>query len=359
MTSDIYQDLAEHLKVLPLGFPSAPSGVEMKILRKLFSPEEAAIASQMRLEHESPGQIAERVGGQAKELGEVLERMLSKGLVDGKGPRGNREYRAETYLNIHGDLPPSRIDKEYVELFEQYLAEIFAEELGKTGPPHIRAFPAERTIPGGHEVLAFEQVSIMVAEAKRYVISDCPCCKKMKVVGRDCKRRAHRCISLYRDDFGPEIRIDYREGKRATREEVINLLRTVEDEGFVHTGSNIQNGHSHICNCCPDCCPFLRSVRLNKAPYIITPSNYVAKIDAESCTGCGVCAEERCPVGAIESIGEGYKVKPERCLGCGACVLACPSGALSLEHKEGSEIYMPPADSFQWIFHRRLREQTS
>ncbi|MBI4831165.1 MAG: 4Fe-4S binding protein [Candidatus Lindowbacteria bacterium] len=357
MSSDIYQELAEHLKVLPLGFPAAPSGVEMKILRKLFTPEEAEIASRMTLEHESPGQLAERAGRQAEELGEVLERMLSKGLVDGKGPRGNRVYRAETYLNIHADLPPSRIGKEYVELFEQYLEEIFAEEMGKTGPPQIRAFPAKQVIPGDHEVLPFEQVSKMVADAKHYVISDCPCCKKMKAIGRDCKRRAHRCVSLYRDDFGPEIRIEYREGKRATRDEVISLLRTVEEEGFVHTGSNIQNGHSHICNCCPDCCPFLRSARLNKSPHIIAPSNYVATIDAESCNACGVCAEQRCPVHAIDLGDDGYKVNPKRCLGCGACVLGCPSGALSLEHKEESQISVPPADTLQWILHRRLREQ--
>lgn len=356
MTENSYQKLAEYLKMMPLGFPSAPSGVEMRILRKLFSPEEARIASGMKPAYESPAQIAEKLGTREEKLNEVLERMLSKGLVDGRGPRGNREYRVVPFLSIHGDLPLLQIDREYVEFFEQYLAEIFAEELGRSGPPYIRAFPAEQSLPSDHKVLTFEQVSEIVAKATHYVISDCPCCRKMKLLGRDCGRRVYRCISVYyEDDFCAEIRIEYRDGRKATREEVLNLLRMAEEEGFIHTGSNIQDGHAHICNCCPDCCPFLRMMRQNKSPYIVAPSNYVATIEPDSCVACGVCAEERCPVNAIEPGDENYKVKPECCIGCGVCALTCPSGALSLVQKEEQQIYAPPRNSFEWLIKRASR----
>jgi electron transport complex protein RnfB len=312
----------------------------------------------MKLNHERPEQIAERMGVQAEEVNQVLEAMLSKGLIDARGPREQREYRAQPFVNTHGDLSLSNIDREYVELFEQYLAEIFAEELGKTGPANIRAFPAQQALSAEHAVLTFEQVSEIVAEATHYVISDCPCCRKAKLLGRDCKRRVHRCVSLYyEDDSSAEIRIEYREGKRATQEEVLALLQELEMEGFIHTGHNIQHGHPHICNCCPDCCPFLRMTRLNKAPYIIAPANYVAKIDAEKCIACGVCAVERCPVNAITLNNEAYHVDAGRCIGCGVCTLTCPSGALSLEQKEQIEI--PPVDTMQWILHRALRNKYS
>ena len=40
--TDVYEKLAKHLDNLPAGYPSTESGVEMRILKRLFSPEEAA-----------------------------------------------------------------------------------------------------------------------------------------------------------------------------------------------------------------------------------------------------------------------------------------------------------------------------
>ncbi len=39
MSLDIYRKLAQHLDDLPAGFPSTESGVELRILRRLFTPE--------------------------------------------------------------------------------------------------------------------------------------------------------------------------------------------------------------------------------------------------------------------------------------------------------------------------------
>ena len=39
-----YRDLQKHLDELPIGFPPTESGVEIRILKHLFTPEEAEIA---------------------------------------------------------------------------------------------------------------------------------------------------------------------------------------------------------------------------------------------------------------------------------------------------------------------------
>ena len=43
MMADVYQELREHLDSLPSGFPPSESCVEIRILRRLFSPEEAEL----------------------------------------------------------------------------------------------------------------------------------------------------------------------------------------------------------------------------------------------------------------------------------------------------------------------------
>jgi ferredoxin len=54
-----------------------------------------------------------------------------------------------------------------------------------------------------------------------------------------------------------------------------------------------------------------------------------AKIDQETCTACGACAEV-CPAEAI-AVEDTAKVDAELCTECGACVEECPLEAITLE----------------------------
>jgi predicted Fe-Mo cluster-binding NifX family protein/Pyruvate/2-oxoacid:ferredoxin oxidoreductase delta subunit len=59
------------------------------------------------------------------------------------------------------------------------------------------------------------------------------------------------------------------------------------------------------------------------------PSATVARVDAEKCTGCGLCVEV-CPVEAIHLEGDVAVVDPQTCTGCGTCVDECPNEAIAL-----------------------------
>ena len=57
--SDVYERLAKHLDNLPAGFPATDTGVELRILKRLFTPQEAEVALGLTMMLESPPAIAE------------------------------------------------------------------------------------------------------------------------------------------------------------------------------------------------------------------------------------------------------------------------------------------------------------
>ena len=62
MNEEVYTKLREFMDKLPAGYPATDTGVEIKLLKKLFTPEEAAITMQLKEEPEDVSSIAARAG---------------------------------------------------------------------------------------------------------------------------------------------------------------------------------------------------------------------------------------------------------------------------------------------------------
>ncbi len=84
----IYQKLADRLDQIPNGFPKTKSEVELKILAKLFIPEEAKLASALSLEHQSIKTIAEKNDAGESDVKSLLIGMVKKGLIELKREEG-------------------------------------------------------------------------------------------------------------------------------------------------------------------------------------------------------------------------------------------------------------------------------
>jgi len=134
----------------------------------------------------------------------------------------------------------------------------------------------------------------------------------------------------------------------------LKILRKIftPEEGLVHCTYNVQMGQTFVCNCCPCCCGILRGAKDYNAPYMLASSNFVALIDPDDCTQCGVCADERCPMDAIVEEGGEYGVLSERCIGCGVCIPTCPTEAIQLVRRPESDQDTPPADLIDWSVQR-------
>lgn len=82
---DIFRRLQEHLDTMPVGFPATQSGVEIKILKHLFTPEYAEIALKLKFQPEPLKRLYKRFkksGMQLEELEQKLDDMYFKGLIN-------------------------------------------------------------------------------------------------------------------------------------------------------------------------------------------------------------------------------------------------------------------------------------
>ena len=96
--AELYEKLAQHLDHLPSGYPRTESGVEMRILKRLFSPEEAETAMLLTMMPEPAAAIAERSGRDAAALADQLEEMAKKGLIFRSAKGETNFYNAAQFV---------------------------------------------------------------------------------------------------------------------------------------------------------------------------------------------------------------------------------------------------------------------
>ena len=147
MTEDIYRRLAQRLDAIPNGFPATGSGAELRLLAKIFTPEEAALASVMRLTREPAADIAARAGADPDATYRTLKGMARKGLIRLKKGKGQLLFGLMPFaVGIYEEQLP-RMDAELAELFEQYLQETRGGVTMSAKPAIHRVIPVGEAIP--------------------------------------------------------------------------------------------------------------------------------------------------------------------------------------------------------------------
>ena len=346
MSDAAYKKLAKVLDTLPNGFPATEDGIEIKILKKIFDPDEAELFCQLKLGFETPDQIAERIGRPVDEIAPMLETMMGKGQVFGVDMGGVKIYKMVPWVFGIYEFQLPRLDRELAEMCEAY-ADTFGPQFFSNKPQLMQVIPIESEIEGEHQTLSYERVSNIIENSQSFMVMDCICKKEKALMGEPCDKPMAVCTAFAPI---PGLFDNSPIGRPMTKEEAYELLKMTEEEGLVHMTWNVQSGHYFICNCCGCCCGVLRGINeLGVKAWDVVNSNYYAQIDPDLCTACGVCADERCQVHAIEEGDEAYEVVPEKCIGCGLCVTTCPTEAISLVKKPEEQIETPPKDEMDWF----------
>ena len=353
MADEIYQKLARVLDTLPNGFPATESGVEIKLLKKIFTPEQADLFCDLRLTFETAQQVAERTGRPVEELNRQLKDMGKAGQLFSIDFGEIRVFKMLPWVFGIYEFQLGRLDKKLSLLVEEY-APFFGQQFYSNTPQLMRVVPVEKEISGQQEVISYEKISDLIEQNQSFLVNDCICKKEKELLGHPCDRPVQVCLAMAPV---PKVFDKYPTGRMITKQEAHDLIKMTEEAGLVHLTYNVQGGGYYICNCCKCCCGVLRGINeLGIPASMVINSNYYAEIDPEKCVSCGICSDERCQVGAIEEGTDAYRIIQERCIGCGLCVSTCPNDAIRLVHKGADQIAQPPINEDAWFKERgRMR----
>jgi electron transport complex protein RnfB len=346
MANDVYERLADALDRLPNGFPRTASKVEIAILKKIFSPEEASLACQLSGHREPLDVIAERIGLSMEEAGAKLASMAESGLVLFAQKAGKPLFRLAPFIVGIYEAQLDTMDHELAHLVEDYLVNGGAAGIMKPQPALHRVIPAQKAVKS-EWILPYDDVRQILLSAKSFGLRDCICrVQQDQISRRRCDFPLRTCLyfSPFESQPGP---LD------VSREEALEFLDKAEEIGLVHTVSNVMKGVGYVCNCCGCCCGILRGINDYGIENSVAQANYFAVIDPGECQGCGTCIE-RCQVHAISDKDGVSVVDRKRCIGCGLCVTGCPNNVARLRRKPDAEVVHPPADFATWGRERLL-----
>jgi len=345
MQDDIYNKLARVLDTLPNGFPATETGVEIRLLKKIFTPEQAELFCAMRLTFETAAQVAERTGRPLEGLEERLKAMGDAGQLFAIDLGGTWFFRMLPWVFGIYEFQLGRMDEEMAALHDAY-GPVYNRQFCATTPQLMQVLPVEEEISIQQEALPYQRVSALIEQNLSFVVNDCICKKEKALLGHPCDRPVQVCLAMAPIPGA----FEHSEGRKLTKDEAYALMKQTEELGLVHLTANVQAGHIYICNCCGCCCGVLDAINHLGIPASqVINSHYYAAIDSETCTGCGICANERCQVGAIEEDRDAYRIVQDRCIGCGLCISACPAQAVRLVHKGPERIVTPPFNEDAWF----------
>lgn len=299
---------------------------------------------------------AEKNGYTRDQFNESRDRLHQEGFVisydhDKKGRVYERAFVSFTVEQQVRRRKGTEVGAAFGEFWEG-LAELTENMPSKT--PYFRVLPVEGTltgqsethtiplnveIPDPRQVLPMDIISEMVRKEPLIGVSECYCRLARDNRGDGhCEYPRETCFTF--NELAQTL-IETGLARKVNADEAIAILRNAEENGLIHNADNCQGHLKALCNCCPCCCPAIKSFKAG-VRNVNGASRYQAVLIESQCVNCGTCIST-CPVDAINSAENHPEFNNEKCIGCGLCVTHCPENAIKMELRE--DLPRIPADN--------------
>jgi len=347
---DIYKELAIHLDKLPIGYPATDSGVELRILKHLFSPEQVKIGLKLKFQPEPLKRIFKKLKKtfpSIEELEQELDEMYFNGLINrGTRKEGDIEekyYGLAPFVVGFYEYQLNRLTKEFYIDAEEYMKEAFFKEFNLSGIPQLRTIPIEQTVEYEQSIATYDDLKEMINNiGEPIAVMECICRQGKQLIGDPCKR-TKVLESCFTFRTTAKSMIEKGVAKEISKEEALKIIEKAKDDGLVLQPHNSGNPGG-LCTCCGCCCGVLTNQKRFPEPAQFFATNFYAEVDPDLCAGCEICVD-RCNMDAVHVEDAIAKVDKTKCIGCGVCVPTCTSEAMKLYKKE--EEIIPPRNTVE------------
>ncbi len=256
-------------------------------------------------------QLLKATGKNEEKLQELLDEMSKIGLLEynWENPKHEKQYVLPMFVPGSAEFFNMNEDrlKEHPELahFFERMSRLPLEKVTPMVPQGgagigMHVIPVEKAIEMENQSVDIEHISHWLKKYDgKYAASPCSCRLSRRTYDEGCADDpADWCIAV--GDMADYVVETQKGGRYITYDEVMDILKRAEDNGFVHQITNIdgENKIFAICNCNVNVCYALRTSQLFNTPNM-SRSAYVARVTPEDCVACGRCVEY-CPAGAVK-----------------------------------------------------------
>lgn len=327
-----------------------------RILKELYTPEEADVTVRMPYVLSTLDRIARVTGIEPTRLHGILDQLSNKGLVlDLYNEKDGCLYFMPSPLMIglfeFTMMRQGNIDNknECAKLFREYFSTFYQANFSHDEQISImRVIPVEETIrPSEYiEFMDYEKASSIIESSHKFAIGLCSCRNEKFHNGeKECDAPLDNCSAL---GIGADYLIRHHLGREVSKSEMLENFARSKELGLVFCAENTKRNPTVICHCCKCCCNYLAGANKFGFPNSAVTSNFVSVIDEAKCTGCGKCVDV-CPVNATSLVSANdhkkrkkkkAKVDAPICVGCGVCARKCTSDAIGMINR-GTRVIHP------------------
>jgi len=348
MDEQVYMDMVDVMTRRSMAVGGAYGGKDIpeffRVVKALFTPEEAEINNAMPPTTVSAVQLAEIMGRyDVLELEKTLTQMAKRGLCTSYLKGDLRLFRELPFIPgifecVFKTGTSTERDKELARAIFDYKEAWEADAQFVLPYPMQRVIAVDETIETGHTIHTYDQVKTYIEANEDIAASTCYCRHAAMLLGKDTHDMPMQvCLALGKN---AQYTVESLGARKLTKEEAYQLLDECREAGLVHMTHNTADQVSYLCNCDKWHCYTIQSLLKYPNPSALLNSGFEPKFDADSCTACETCLD-RCPANALVMGDQDVpEVDLNLCFGCAVCATGCDDKSITMVAKTSG--YEPP-----------------